>query len=193
MLSGALKTPPRAVKLQLLRAGRKSTFIVEGANTVSSTSCVHQSLETCRATDRPTRHWRKNPCRRQRHIEKLWIPLAPYLGWKDTSAHRGDNTGVQILADVSVALFVVKNQKPRGLQDLRVVRLPTSTRVHCATHALFQQAIVPQIRSVLTCKPFFLLVRELHKYSKHWYSMGVRTADVVRRKSALAFRLCLIV
>ena len=52
VLSGALKTPPRVVKLQLLRAGCKSTFIVEGAHTVSSSSCVHQCLGTYLAIGR---------------------------------------------------------------------------------------------------------------------------------------------
>ena len=42
-------------------------------------------------------------------------------------------------------------------QDLRVMRLPTSTGVHCATRALSQQANVFQIGSVLACEPLFLL------------------------------------
>ena len=77
------------------------------------------------------------------------------------------------------------------LQDLREIRLPTSTRVHRATHAPSQQANVFQIRSVLTSEPFLLLVRELDKSSSHSYT--VDTADVVHCKRSLAFRLFLIV
>ena len=62
VLSGALKTSPRAVKIWLLGAGCESTFIVEGANMVSSSSCVHQSLGTW-PCHRPARHWRKKSLR----------------------------------------------------------------------------------------------------------------------------------
>ena len=79
VLSGALKTPLRAVELQPLGAGCNSTFLVEGANPVTSASCVHQSLGTL-PCHRPVRHQRKKkkPWKCQHHKGKLWIPLARY-------------------------------------------------------------------------------------------------------------------
>ena len=78
-------------------------------------------------------------------------------------------------------------------QDLRLMRLPTSTGVHCAIHPISQQANVLQIVSVPTCEPLFLLMGEFHKHPSHLYSMEVRTADVVHCKGSLAFRLFLTV
>ena len=56
------------------------------------------------------------------------------------------------------------------------MRLPVSIRIH-----RFQPANVFQfVPFFVSCKPFFLLVRELHKYSSHRYSMKVCTANVIK-------------
>ena len=73
------------------------------------------------------------------------------------------------------------------------MRLPTSAGVHCAIHALSQQANASQIGSVLACEPLFRLVREFHEHSSHRCCVEVRTADVVHCKGSLAFRLSLTV
>ena len=49
-------------------------------------------------------------------------------------------------------------------QDLRVMRLPISTGVQSAIHALSQQANIFQIVPVLTCEPLVLIIWEFHKH-----------------------------
>ena len=80
-----------------------------------------------------------------------------------------------------------------ALQDLHVIRFPTSTRIHRAIPAHFQQANVLQIGSILTCEPVLLLVQEFYKYYSHWCSMKMHTADVIHVKRLLVFRLFLCV
>ena len=49
-----------------------------------------------------------------------------------------------------------------------------------------------QIVSFFTCELLFILIwEEFHKHSSHWYSMKVRTADVVHCKGPRAFRFFL--
>ena len=74
------------------------------------------------------------------------------------------------------------------------MRLPTRTRVHCAVHVLFQQAVGFGFgASPLTRKSFFLLVREFHEQSLQTHSMEVRTTEVVHCFCSLALRLFLTV
>ena len=68
------------------------------------------------------------------------------------------------------------------------MRLPVSTRIHRATHALSASQRTPD-----RVHFHVRLVREHHKHSSHWYTMEVRTAGVVHRKISLAFRLFLTV
>ena len=115
---------------------------------------------------------------------------------KERKFHRSVAIRVEVASDISIVEqsghlhheVVTVNEQPnisfhvhkqRGIsqalneavffQDLRVLRLPTSTGVHCVLHALSQQANVFQIVSILTSEPLFLLTRELHKHSSHWY------------------------
>ena len=71
---------PKWLQLQFLRARCESTFVVEGANTINSSSCVHQFLETCRATGRHDIGETNNYlCRCPRHIRPHFVVARLYL------------------------------------------------------------------------------------------------------------------
>ena len=73
------------------------------------------------------------------------------------------------------------------------MRLPTRTRVHCAVHALFQQAnVFGLVASFLARKALSLLISVFDEQSSERYSMEVRTTDVVRCQNSLACHLLFI-
>ena len=71
------------------------------------------------------------------------------------------------------------------VQDLRVVSLPTRSRIHHAVHAPSQQATVLGVFPVRLCKSFLLLFRKFKAQLSHGHTMEVPAADFVHRQSTL--------
>ena len=137
-------------------------------------------------------------CQPPTHLSPARCGIPPDHTVQERSFHRGVAIRMELPRARSIVFLEQDAFKLFGIaetldetmyfQDLRAMRLPTSTGVHCAIHAL-EQANVFQIDVRASHSPH--LLSSTHTHSSHRCSMEVRTADVVHRKGSFAFRLFL--